>query len=107
MNFMANLTEIFAIALVAAVAVALLTRLSGSKPDWRRMFAIAIGLIVAQAIQLHWSLPTARYAVTVGACVALCPLVHGSPLAQGARPDNSSKPKPARRNPGVRPTREI
>lgn len=73
MNFMANLTETFAIALVAAVAVALLT----------------------------------RYAVTVGACVALCPLVHGSPLAQGAGPNNSSKLKPARRNPGVRPTREI
>ena len=75
MEFVANLPEIFAIALVATVAVALLTRLSGSKPDKRRMFAIAIGLIVAQAIQLQWSLSTALYALTVGACVALCLLI--------------------------------
>jgi hypothetical protein len=45
MEFVANLAEIFAIALAATGAVALLTRLSGSKPDRRRMFAIAIGLI--------------------------------------------------------------
>jgi len=75
MEFVANLAEIFAIALAATLAVVLLTRLSGSKPDWRRMFAIAIGLIVAQAIQLQWSLSTALYALTVGACVALCVLI--------------------------------
>ena len=75
MSFVTNLVEIFAIALAATFVVALLTRLSGSRPDWRRMFAIAIGLVVAQAIQLHWSLSTALYAVTVGACVALCLLV--------------------------------
>jgi hypothetical protein len=75
MEFVANLAEIFAIALAATVAVALLTRLSGSKPDKRRMFAIAIGLIVAQAIQLQWSLSTALYALTVGTCVASCLLI--------------------------------
>ena len=75
MEFVANLAEIVAIALAATVAVALLARLLGSKPDKRRMFAIAIGLIVAQAIQLQWSLSTALYAVIVGACVALCVLI--------------------------------
>ena len=75
MEFAANLIEIFAISLAATAAVVLLARLSGSRPDWRRMFAIAIGLVVAQAIQLHWSLSTGKYAVIVGACVALCGLV--------------------------------
>jgi hypothetical protein len=75
MEFAANLIEIFAISLAATAAVVLLARLSGSRPDWRRIFAIAIGLVVAQAIQLHWSLSTGKYAVTVGACMALCGLV--------------------------------
>ena len=75
MEFVANVAEIFAIALAATVVVFALARLSGSKPDWRRMFAIAIGLVVAQSIQLRWSLYTAKYALTVGACVALCGLV--------------------------------
>jgi len=75
MDFAANLAEIFAIAAAATIAVALLTRLSGSKPDWRRMFAIAIGLVVAQAIQLRWSFSTAIYALTIGACVVLCVVI--------------------------------
>ena len=75
MEFVADVVEIFVIALAATFAVVLLTHLSGSKPDWRRMFAIAIGLIVAQVIQLRWSLSTALYAMTIGACVAVCVLV--------------------------------
>lgn len=75
MEFAANLIEIFAIALAAAGAVALLTRLSGSKPNWHRLFAIAVGLVVAQAIQLRWSLSTAIYALIIGACVAVCTAV--------------------------------
>jgi hypothetical protein len=75
MKFAADIVEIFAIAVAATFAVALLARLSGSKPDWRRMFAIAIGLVVAQAIQLRWSLSMATYALVIGACVALCVLV--------------------------------
>jgi len=75
MELATNLVEIFAISLAATSAVALLARLSGSRPDWRRMFAIVIGLVVAQAIQLHWSPSTAKYALTIGACVALCGLV--------------------------------
>ena len=75
MEFAANLLEIVVISLAATSAVAFLARLSGSKPNWRRMFAIAIGLVVAQAIQLHWSLSTAIYALVVGVCTATCVLL--------------------------------
>ena len=75
MKFAADLVEVFAIAVAVTFAVALLARLSGSRPDWRRMFAIAIGLVVAQAIQLRWSLSVATYALVIGACVALCVLI--------------------------------
>ena len=85
MEFATNLFEIAVISVAATIAVALLARLSGSKPNWRRMFAIAIGLVVAQAIQLHWSLSTAIYALVVGVCTAACVLLsllfgrHASP----------------------------
>lgn len=75
MRFTGDLVEIFLIALAATSAVAVLSRLSGSRPDKQRMFAIAIGLVVAQAIQLHWSLSTAICALIIGACVAVCVLV--------------------------------
>jgi hypothetical protein len=75
MELVKTLAETFALSLAATFAVALLARLGGSKPNWRNMLAIAIGLTLAQAIQLRWSLSPVAYALTLGVSVALCVLI--------------------------------
>jgi hypothetical protein len=75
MELLITLAETFAVLLAATSAVALLARLGGSKPDWRRMGAIAVGLTAAQALQLQWPLSTSGHALVLGVCVASCVLL--------------------------------
>ena len=83
MDFIKTLAETFGIALAATSAVALIARLGGSRPDWLRMAAIAVGLTIAQAMQLQWPLSTLGHSLVLGTCVAACVL-----LAQAVRRGN-------------------
>ncbi len=71
------LLKTFAVSLAATLAVALLARLSGAKPHWGRMLAIAIGITVGQAIQVKWSLSATTYPLALGVTVAACVLIAG------------------------------
>ena len=75
MEFLETIGTTFAIGLAATLAVALLARLGGAKPNWRMMLGIALGLTLAKTLQLWFSLTAMTYPLVLGACVAGCALL--------------------------------
>jgi hypothetical protein len=61
----------FATSLVAALAVALLFRAAGKKPNYFSVIAIAVGITAATAVRLDWSVSDAVFPFVLGAAVGL------------------------------------
>ncbi len=95
MTIAVTIAETFAVGLAATFVVALLARLGGSMPNWRNMLAIAIGMTIAKAIQLQWSVSGIAYSVALGASVGLCVLVAQSfgTSSPGAMADRTKRPE--------------
>jgi len=74
-EFVVNMAETFAVAVIATTVVGLLAKLAGAKPNWLNLVAIAVGISVAEAILLEFALSTFVKYLVIGGCVSGCAFV--------------------------------
>jgi hypothetical protein len=75
MQVVGSLVWTFAVALAATLAVAVISRLCGSKPKWGAMLGIAVGVTSAQAVNDQLSIASKWHPLVLGAGVGVCTLI--------------------------------